>query len=43
MRQYRAKIKEVSERPIRKILEAIGRKKMRLKKRLEKVKKQAER
>ena len=39
MRQYRAKIKEIEKRPIRKALEATQRKKVRLKKRLEKVKK----
>lgn len=42
VRQFRAKMKEISSRPIRKVLEAEARKKTRLKKRLEKVKKQAE-
>lgn len=42
MKEYRAKLKELSQRPIRKVAEAAGRKKLRLKKCLAKVKKQAE-
>lgn len=43
MRQYRMKLKEIQQRPIRKVMEANARKKMKLKKRIEKVKRQATR
>lgn len=42
MREYRRKLKEIQQRPIRKVQEAAGRKKIRLKKRLERVRKQVE-